>query len=256
MHGYDDSTYGDAFADVYDEWYHDVTDVPATVALLRRLGDEHQNPGPRYLELGVGTGRIAVPLAATGAHVTGLDSSEAMLERLADAARLANVTVHAVRGDMVDDIPTGPFDSPDPFDVVFVTYNTFFNVRDAERQQRLFHEVAARLKPGGRFVIEAFVPDPQRPSGGTVGVRTIATDRVVLVADIHHPSDQTVDGQIIELTESGGVRLRPFSIRYCGVDELDRMATRAGFALEQRMEDATGGTFHADSAQHISIYRR
>ena len=250
MHGYDDSTYGDAFADVYDDWYHDVTDVPATVALLRRLGDDGGSPEPRYLELGVGTGRIAVPLAATGAHVTGIDASDAMLARLADTARRANVNVHALLGDMVDDLPEGPFS------IVFVTYNTFFNVRDAARQQQLFREVAARLRPGGRFVIEAFVPDPDRPEGSTVSVRSMTTDRVVLVADIHRPSDQMVDGQIIEFTESGGVRLRPFSIRYCPVDELDRMATHAGLALEERMETAAGAAFHADSATHVSIYRR
>ena len=250
MQGYDDSTYGDAFADVYDDWYHDVTDVPATVALLRRLGDDGGNPEPRYLELGVGTGRIAVPLAATGAHVTGIDTSDAMLERLAETARSENVTVNALHGDMVDDLPDGPFST------IFVTYNTFFNVRDAVRQQQLFREVAARLQPGGRFVIEAFVPHPDRPEGSTVSVRSMTADRVVLVADIHRPSDQMVDGQIIEFTESGGVRLRPFSIRYCSVDELDRMATNAGFVLEERMETAAGAAFHADSATHVSIYRR
>lgn len=264
MEGYDESTYGESFADVYDDWYHDVTDVPATIALLRRVGGD----GP-FLELGVGTGRIALPLAATGARVTGVDSSPAMLEWLALNAASQGVTVTTHLGDMVDDLPrehsdgestTTPFtttpSTTTPFNTVFVTYNTFFNVRSADRQQQLFHEVAARLQPGGRFVIEAFVPDPDRPAGGNVGVRSLGVDRVVLVADVHQPADQTVDGQIIEFTESGGVRLRPFSIRYCSVDELDRMAQTAGFTLEHRLETVAGdGQFSADSATHVSIYR-
>ena len=245
MDGYDESTYGEAFADVYDDWYHDVTDVPATVDLLRRLGGD----GP-FLELGIGTGRIALPLAATGASVTGIDSSPAMLDRLADHAATRSLSVSVVRGDMVRDLPTGPFST------VFVTYNTFFNVRDADRQQRLFHEVASRLSPGGRFVIEAFVPDLSRPAGGNVGVRSLGAERVVLVADVHEPAEQRVDGQIIEFTEAGGVRLRPFSIRYCPVDELDRMAALAGFTLERRMETMAGDVeFSPESATHVSIYR-
>ena len=261
MEGYDESTYGESFADVYDNWYHDVTDVPATVALLRHLGGD----GP-FLELGVGTGRIALPLAATGARVTGVDSSPAMLERLARNAAQHGASVTAHLGDMVDDLPHGHsgVDNTTPFTTAFVTYNTFFNVRSAARQQQLFHEVAARLQPGGRFVIEAFVPDPDRPAGGNVGVRSLGVDRVVLVADVHQPADQTVDGQIIEFTESGGVRLRPFSIRYCTVDELDAMAQNAGFRLERRLENMTGditgdttgdAQFSADSATHVSIYR-
>lgn len=241
--GYDDSTYGESFADVYDEWYHDVTDASATVELLRGLGGDGD-----YLELGVGTGRIAVPLAATGARVTGVDSSPAMIERLATKASSAGVRVEAHLGDMVDDLPTGPFD------VVYVTFNTLFNVCDADRQRRVFSEVARRLRPGGRFVVEAFVPDPQRPAGGTVGVRTMAVDRVVLVADVHHPDRQTVDGQIIEITESGGVRLRPFSIRYCPVEELDSMARSAGLALMERTEGPGGPPFDGGSSSHVSIW--
>ena len=96
MRGYDESTYGDSFADVYDEWYRNVSRIDATVDRLRALGGD----GP-FLELGVGTGRLALPLAATGASVTGIDTSDAMLDKLAE--KDPGGTVKVVRGDMVDD---------------------------------------------------------------------------------------------------------------------------------------------------------
>ena len=241
MDGFHEASYGDAFADVYDEWYGGISDVDATVRTLHALAD-----GRPVLELGVGTGRLAVPLAAAGADVTGVDSSAAMLERLAAKAS----SVIAVRGDMVDGLPDGPFG------LVFVAYNTLFNLTTAARQQACFDAVAARLAPGGVFVIEAAVPDPQRPAGGTVAVRSIAADRVVLSVDVHVPEEQRVDAQLIELTEAGGVRLRPASIRYAAPAELDAMAGAAGFELGERWEDFAQAPFAADSAQHVTVYLR
>lgn len=241
MDGFHEASYGDAFADVYDEWYGGISDVEATVRTLVALAD-----GRPVLELGVGTGRLAVPLAAAGVEVTGVDSSAAMLDVL--AAKASAVT--AVRGDMVDGLPQGPFG------LAFVAYNTFFNLTTAARQQACFHAVAARLAPGGMFVIEAAVPDPQRPAGGTVAVRSIAADRVVLSVDVHVPEEQRVDAQLIELTEAGGVRLRPASIRYAAPAELDAMAVAAGFELGARWADFAQAPFVADSAQHVTVYLR
>lgn len=243
MRDFDDDTYGERFADVYDDWYQNVSDVEATVNRLRTLGGD----GP-YLELGVGTGRIAVPLAAAGATVTGVDSSTAMLERL--AAKEGGDRVTAVRGDMVGDLPAGPFG------VVFVAYNTLFSVTDPVRQRRLFVEVADRLSPDGCFVVEAFVPDPQRPAGSTVAVRTLEADRVVLMADRHDPIEQRVDGQFIDLEHGRTVRLRPFSIRYASPEQIDAMATEAGLVLSDRWEDMSGAPFTEDSPAHVSVYRR
>ena len=107
------------------------------------------------LELGVGTGRLAMPLAAAGVEVHGVDTSAAML---AAAGRQAGVGPRARRtlGDMVDDLPAGPFA------LVFVAYNTFFGLLTEERQQACFHAVAARLLDDGCFAIEAFVPELER----------------------------------------------------------------------------------------------
>jgi SAM-dependent methyltransferase len=241
MDGFHEASYGDAFADVYDEWYGRISDVEATVATLTALAD-----GRPVLELGVGTGRLAVPLAAAGVEVTGVDSSAAMLDVLAGKSS----QVVAVQADMVDGLPAGSFG------LVFAAYNTFFNLTTAARQRACFEAVAARLSPGGMFVIEAAVPDPQRPPGGTVAVRSIAADRVVLSVDVHVPQDQRVDAQLIELTEGGGVRLRPASIRYAAPTELDAMAAATGFDVGERWEDFAQTPFAADSAQHVTVYLR
>ena len=243
MRDFGDDTYGERFADVYDEWYQNVSDVDATVARLRSLGGE----GP-FLELGVGTGRIAIPLAATGARVTGIDSSVAMLERL--SAKPGGDRVGTIRGDMVDDLPAGPFA------VVFVAYNTLFSLTDPDDQARLFARVTERLANDGSFVVEAFVPDPQRPAGGTVALRTLEADRVVLLADRHDPANQRVDGQFIDLEHGRSVRLRPFSIRYASPAQIDDMARRAGLELDSRWEDMSGAPFGDDSPAHVSVYRR
>jgi SAM-dependent methyltransferase len=246
MRGYDQRSYGDGFADVYDEWYGDVTDVDATVARMLSLA----GPGGRVLELGVGTGRLAVPMAAGGLQVVGIDSSEAMLDRL----RQRDVTSDVItrRGDMVDDLPDGPFDA------ALVAYNTIFNLLDEVAQQRCFVEVADRLRPGGAFVVEAFVPDADRRSRQTsdVSVRTLAVDHVVLSVSVDDPANQRAEGQFVHFSQSGGVRLRPWSIRWATPAQLDEMADRAGLTLVDRSSDMAGAGFDDDSSQHVSIYTK
>jgi SAM-dependent methyltransferase len=244
MDGYTHSSYGDAFADVYDEWYLGISNVDATVELLAGLAAERA-PLP-VLELGVGTGRLAIPLAARGVAVVGLDSSAAMLARLAGKDPTGSVT--ACRGDMVDDQPSGPFG------LVFVAYNTFFNLLSESRQQSCFAAVAERLAPGGAFVIEAFVPEPQ--PGSSVVVRTMTADSVVLSITTHDDDAQTAQGHYISFSESGGVRMRPWAIRYSTVDQLDSMAIVSGFRLAERWEDAERAPFTAESAGHVSVYRK
>ncbi len=246
MRGYDERSYGDAFADVYDEWYADVTDVDATVARMLSLAGS----GGRVLELGVGTGRLAVPMAAAGLQVVGVDSSEAMLDRLTERDVTSDVTT--IHGDMVADLPDGPFDA------VLVAYNTIFNLLDEIAQQRCFVEVAERLRPGGAFAVEAFVPDADRRvrPRSDVSVRTLAVDHVVLSVSVDHPDKQRAEGQFVHFSESGGVRLRPWSIRWATPAQLDGMANRAGLTLVERFSDMAGAGFDDDSSQHVSIYAR
>ena len=244
MQGYDSTSYGTGFADVYDEWYADVTNVDATVRRMLDLA----GPAGSIVALGVGTGRIAVPLAAAGLVVTGVDSSEAMLERL--RARTGAERVDAVLGDMVQDLPTGPFD------VALVAYNTIFNLADADAQAACFAAVADRLGPGGCFVVEAFVPNVDARSSSSVTVRSIAADRVVLSVSQTDPTAQTATGQFVDITEAGGVRLRPWQVRWATPEQLDEMARAAGLRCDQRWADMSGAPFDEHSDHHVSVYRR
>lgn len=246
MRGYHDASYGDAFADVYDEWYHDVSDVGATTDTIAALASACATP--RVLELGVGTGRLALPLAARGLEVHGLDTSDRMLAALAAKSDGASVITHLA--DMVDGLPAGPFG------VVFVAYNTFFSLLTAERQQACFSAVAERLAPDGMFVIEAIVPATQPDRAAGVTVRTMAADRVVLSVNTADAAEQRAEGQYVEFTDSGGVRLRPWSIRWATPAQLDRMATNAHLHLSERWEDFGRSPFVHDSPQHVSVYSR
>ena len=247
MQGYGADSYGEAFADVYDDWYATVTDVDATVALVSRLA----GPAGHVLELGVGTGRLAIPIAGAGLTVTGIDASAAMLDRLAAVDADRSITV--VHGDMVDDLPDGPFD------VVLAAYNTLFNLVDDGAQQRCFRTVAARLAPGGSFVVETFVPDAatDHPSsaGSSVEVRSMGVDHVVLSVSRHAPAEQRAEGQFVTLTEAGGVRLRPWMVRWSTPDELDAMAAASGLTLAERWADMSMTPFTDDSPHHVSVYR-
>ena len=244
MRGYDAESYGAAFADVYDDWYAGITDIDVTVRAITRLA----GTGGRVLELGVGTGRLAVPLAAAGLTVTGVDTSAPMLARLADRDPGGLVTV--VAGDMVDDLPGGPFE------LAFVAYNTIFNLLTEERQRGCFAAVAAVLTAGGAFVVEAFIPDQDVIGGPAVTVRSMAVDHVVLSVSDHRAESQTANGQFVEITEAGGVRLRPWSIRWATPAQLDEMALAAGFTVESRWSDMAGAPFTDDSTHHVTVYRR
>ena len=247
MEGFRPEAYGEAMADVYDEWYADVSDVDATVAALTRLASAAGNG--RVLELGVGTGRLALPLAARGLQVTGVDVSPAMIARL--TAKPGGEKIDVVVGDMADDLPEGPFS------VVFVAFNTFFGLTSREAQARCFTAVARRLTPQGRFVLEAFVPDDEIIGGGArIEVRSLSADRVVLTVSRHDADAQRAEGQFVELTEAGGVRLRPWSLRYAPPAELDAMAAEAGLTLEQRWSAWDETPFTSESSHHVSLYRQ
>jgi SAM-dependent methyltransferase len=245
VRGYDHRSYGDGFADVYDDWYADVTDVDATVHRMLELA----GAGGRVLELGVGTGRLAVPMAVAGLRVVGIDASAAMLEKLRDHD--LEVQVEALLGDMTDELPDGPFDA------VLIAYNTIFNLLGEHDQPRLFQRVAERLRPTGVFVVEAFVPDVETGDRSSeVSVRSMAVDHVVLSVSVNRPDEQLFEGQFVQFSESGGVRLRPWSIRWATPGQLDDMAAAAGLRLAARIGDMAGTPFTDDSRQHVSIYRR
>jgi len=251
VEGYASSSYGDGFADVYDAWYREVTDTDACVARLLALVPA----GGQVLELGVGTGRLAVPLALGGVTVTGVDTSTAMVSQL--RAKPGGEQVRLVLGDMVDLAATEP-PVPDVarFDLAVAAYNTLFNLTGPGDAARCLVGVARRLRPGGCLVVEAFVPrsDPDGRSD-SVAISRLSAAELVLTATVHDAEAQTISGQHVQITE-GSVRLRPWMVRYLHPDQLDAAAVAAGLRLEHRGADWAGAPFDADSPTHVSVYRR
>ena len=251
MEGFDAATYGDRFADVYDDWYADVTDTSACVTSLATLAVSLAGSAsigrPRILELGVGTGRIAIPLSNAGLAVTGVDSSAAMLTAL--AAKPGGGDVNAVLGDMVRP-PIGD----DRFHLVLAAYNTLFNLVDPGAQERCLREACRHLEPGGMVVVEANVPDPQALSGDAVTTREVSADRVVLSVSRTDTDQNLALGQFIDITETG-IRLRPWQIRWASPNELDAIAAAAGLELAARWANWDRSEFTSDSTSHISLYR-
>ena len=254
VEGYEPSTYGNRFADVYDGWYGDVTDVDATVARVVALaGAEGGARGP-VLELGAGSGRLAVPLAGAGLDVWAIDASPAMVEAL--RAKPGGDRVHTVVGDMAD-LDLGP-GAPAAFAVVLCAFNTLFNLTDTDAQRRCLSRVADVLAPGGRLLVEAFVPPPAGHAGGpssAVEARHIGLDEVVLSVSRIDPAARTLTGQHVQIREDG-IRLRPWVLHYAGPDELDALAATAGLRRVERHAGWHGEPFTSSSDVHVTGYAR
>ena len=239
--GYDAAMYGDRMADIYDDLPTHPPDADAAAACLAELA----GAGPA-LELAIGTGRVALPLARLGVTVNGIDASDAMVARL--RAKPGGDAIPVTIGDFAD------VDVDGRFAVIFVVYNTFFVLLDQGRQRRCFERVAEHLAPGGRFVIEAFVPDPGRfERGQHIEVRHVGTDSALLSVSRHDGGTQRVDSLLVRLGNDG-VRTWPVQIRYSYPSELDLMAERAGLRLEHRWGGWDREPFTDDSVTHVSVY--
>lgn len=253
VEGYGASTYGDAFADAYDRWYSELPDLAACVTTVM----EFAGATGRVLELGVGTGRIAVELADAGARVVGVDSSEAMLERLRTKDRERRIeAVHGAMEDLAALAAAQPTTFDEPFDVVLLAYNTLFNLIDDGAQQRCLAATADLLGPDGRLIVEAFVPDDTSEAGARVGLRSMTADEVILSVSEHDPVSQLITGQFVSLDERHGVRLRPWAIRYRSPEQLDALAAVAGLRLIERWADFDRRRFATGCERHVSVYAR
>jgi len=239
---FDSSTYGERIAEVYDEWHAGLDPSDAVAALAELAG-----AGP-VLELAIGTGRIALPLAERGVEVHGIDASEAMVAKLREKPSGNRIPV--TMGDFADVGVAGAYP------LIFIGFNTFFALLTQEEQVRCFANVAARLEPGGAFVLEGFVPDLARfDRGQRVSAIEVELDVVRTDASRHDPVTQRVTSQHLVLT-ADGVRLYPVSLRYAWPTELDLMARLAGLELAERWGGWRKEPFTADSERHVSVYRR
>jgi SAM-dependent methyltransferase len=244
MEDYDARTYGQRIAGIYDELYGELFDDEAAVARLAGLAREG-----RALELAIGTGRIAVPLKQRGVDVTGIDISEAMVDKLREKPGGADVPV--VMGDFADVGVDGHFD------LVFVVFNTLFALTTQDDQVRCFANVARHLTDRGVFVVEAFVPDSTRfTRHQTVEVDSLGTDHAHLELSRHNPATQTVDTQHVVLRQGEPVEMYPVSIRYSYPGEMDLMARLAGLRLRSRWAGWDEEPFTSESYFHVSVYER
>jgi SAM-dependent methyltransferase len=239
----DPSAYGEAFADVYDDWYGDISDVEGTVETVRALAG-----GGPVLEIGIGTGRLALPLQAAGLEVHGVDASPAMVERL--RAKPGGQHLPVLVADASERLP----EVAGGFAIVLAAFNTFFNLTAPGAQERCLSLIAARLRPGGIFVIEAFVPGDNLTASG-VDVTDVRADEVLLSVFRHDVATRVVLGSVVSLSTTGGVRLRPWAVLPRTPDELDAMAARAGFARERRDAGWRRESFDDSSQRHVTCYR-
>jgi SAM-dependent methyltransferase len=234
--------FGERVAAFYDERSASMSApevVGPVVELLAGLAGDG-----RALEFGIGTGRIALPLAARGVGVAGLDNSEAMLARL--RAKPVAEEIEAVAGDISCDRVAGEFA------VVYLVFNTISNLVTQDAQVACFANAAAHLVSGGRFVIENNVPALQSlPPGQTV--LPFRADPEGYSFDVYDVVTQRFSSQHFYLVD-GHVEAFPVEFRYAWPAELDLMARLAGMRLEHRWAGWRREPFTALSPSHVSVY--
>lgn len=219
-------------------------DESAAVAFLAQLAGR----GPA-LELGIGTGRIALPLAARGIRVDGIDLSPAMVDQLHSQPGGDRLVV--TMGDMADVPVSGTYR------LIYVVFNTLFNLLTQEAQVRCFENVAAHLTDDGLFVIEAFVPTflYRLRNNQYVDAEAIEVDEVRLDLLRHDPATQMIEESHVSLSQAG-LRLNPIVQRYAWPSELDLMARIAGLRRKDRWGGWNHEPFAANSSMHVSVYGR
>jgi SAM-dependent methyltransferase len=212
-----------------------------TVERLAELAD-----GGRALEFAIGTGRVAVPLSEYGVQVAGVELSTAMVDQL--RTKVDEATIPVVIGDMAT------AEVPGEFTLVYLVFNTIANLLTQAEQVACFRNAARHLQPGGRFVIELWVPELRRLPPGTPA--TVGTSEPGYInLDTYDVLNQHVVSHHFHFDDTRQAQLYRTPHRYIWPAELDLMAQLAGFTLESRHADWHGSDFTADSYSHVSVYR-
>jgi SAM-dependent methyltransferase len=245
MDGYDATTYGELWSPFYDDFYPNVDE--SAIDLLAR----HAGTPPRVLELAIGTGRVAIPLQERGVEVSGIEISEPMLAKL--RAKPGGEAIEVTIGDFAD------VDVDGEFPLIFLGFNTIFGLLTQERQVDCFRNVAAHLEPGGRFIIDCFVPDLRRfdQYNTRLAVSSISTvSEHLYEMSIYHPVEQRISTHVVKRLPTGESLALPVEIRFAWPAELDLMARLAGLELEDRFGWYDLRPFNERSTSHMSIYRK
>ncbi|MEW6127692.1 MAG: class I SAM-dependent methyltransferase [Acidobacteriota bacterium] len=233
--------YNEVCAAVYDDWF-----AAFDPAAIDRLA-EFAGTG-RALELGIGTGLIALPLARHGVEVCGIDASTAMVARLRE--KPGGDAISVTMGNFADVGVEGKFS------LIFIVYNTLFALQTQKEQVRCFQNVSEHLTDGGVFVVEVFVPNfTFFKREQELKVTAVTSDRVGLKISQHDAVNQRIKSQHLVLINNQ-VKLFPVEIRYAYPAEMDLMARLAGLQLKHRWSDWQQNPFTSTSAKHISIYER
>jgi SAM-dependent methyltransferase len=234
--------FGERVAQRYDESSAEMFD-PAVVDPAVDFLAELAGSGAA-LELGIGTGRIALPLAQRGIRVHGIDLSEAMVARLRAKPGAEGIGV------TIGDFATTTVDGT--FSLAYVVFNTINNLTTQDEQIACFQNVAAHLEPGGCFVIEVGVPALQRlPPGETI--RAFEVSDAYLGFDEYNVASQGLISHHYRV-EDGKLELHSVPFRYVWPSELDLMARVAGMTLRERWSDWNREPFTSESTKHVSVW--
>jgi SAM-dependent methyltransferase len=239
-----DGYFDEAVAARYDDFDSEMFSserIDPVVDLLAELAGDG-----RALELAIGTGRIAVPLAQRGVPVHGIELSEAMARRLRDKPGAEQIGV------TIGDFTTTKVDGT--FAVAYLVFNTIMNVTTQAEQVATFRNVAAHLEPGGCFVVEVGIPDLQRlPPGETSRPFDLSADHVGL--DEYDVAVQGLRSHHFSLVD-GSWQYLVMPFRYVWPSELDLMAELAGMALRDRWSDWNREPFTSESRKHVSVWEK
>jgi SAM-dependent methyltransferase len=238
--------FGESVAARYDDSQgaeFDPAEVARTADFLAEAAD-----GGRALELGIGTGRIALPLAARGVPVHGIDLSTAMVERL--RGKPGGERIGVTFGDFATARAEGGFR------LGYLVFNTIMNLTIQDAQVDVFRNVARHLEPGGRFVVEAMMPELRLLPPGQSAV-PLRTEPHRWAFDLYRVATQEVSSNYVEVDGSTGVgSVRSIPFRYVWPAELDLMARIAGMRLVERWADWSRAPFGDESAKHVSVWRK
>jgi SAM-dependent methyltransferase len=240
----DESTSFDPIAPFFDEIYRhaeaEAVVKPAVEFLAGLAGSG------RALELGIGTGRLALPLVARGVEVAGIELSEGMVAKLREKPGGEDIPV------VIGDFATASMGGH--FSLAYVVRNTLWNLRTQEKQVACFRNVSAHLQAGGKFVIELFVPDLQGIGPGH-NIRAFRADASGMSFDVYDVVNQGLTSVHFWIREEGFRSFAPEG-RYIWPPELDLMARLAGMRLRERWAGWKREPFTDSSRSHVSVYQK